>query len=78
MDEEDIERRIKELMSEINSFLVQIGSDKMEFSKLVKDWDRDQIVKTFLPILYLATRGKVSTEQEEFFKEIWISRKDIQ
>jgi len=29
-----------------------------------------------LPILYLATRGKVSTEQEDFFKEIWIfSRK---
>ncbi|MBD3155154.1 MAG: hypothetical protein GF368_00680 [Candidatus Aenigmarchaeota archaeon] len=76
VDEEDIERRIKELMFEIDSFLVQIGSDKVEFSKLVKDWDRDQIVKTFLPILYLATRGRVDTEQKEFFKEIFISRKN--
>ncbi len=76
LTEEDIEKRINVLMFEIDSFLVQLGSDKVEFSKLVKIWDRDQIVGTFLPILYLATRGKVSTEQEDFFKEIYISRKD--
>jgi len=76
LTEEDIEKRINTLMFEIDSFLVQLGSDKVEFSKLVKIWDRDQIVGTFLPILYLATRGKVSTEQEDFFKEIYISRKD--
>ncbi len=74
--EEDIEKRINLLMAEIDTFLLEIGSEKIEFSKLVKDWDRDQIVKTFLPILYLATRGKVNTEQEEFFKEIFISKKN--
>jgi len=74
--EEDIEKRINSLMFKIDSFLLQLGSEKVEFSKLVKTWDRNQIVDVFLPILYLATRGKVSTEQEDFFKEIWIfSRK---
>ncbi|PIV68167.1 MAG: hypothetical protein COS07_04975 [Candidatus Aenigmarchaeota archaeon CG01_land_8_20_14_3_00_37_9] len=78
MSEEDIEKRINALMFEIDSFLLQLGSDKVEFSKLVKTWDRDQIVGTLLPILYLATRGKVGTEQEDFFKEILISkRKEI-
>jgi len=76
MTEEDIEKRINSLMFEIDSFLVQLGSDKVEFSKLVKNWDRDQVVSTFLPILYLASRGKVNTEQEEFFKEIFISKRD--
>ena len=76
VNEEDIEKRINALMFEVDSFLLQLGSEKVEFSKLVKTWDRDQIVRTFLPLLYLATRGKVNTEQENFFKEIWISRKD--
>ncbi len=74
--EEDIENRINSLMFEIDSFLVQLGSEKVEFSKLVKTWNRDQIIGTFLPILYLASRGKVNTEQEDFFKEIFISKRD--
>jgi segregation and condensation protein A len=74
--EEDIEKRINQLMFQIDSFLVEFGSEKVEFSKLVKEWDRDRIVSTFLPILYLATRGKVQTDQEDFFKEIFISRKN--
>jgi len=74
--EEDIENRINSLMFEIDSFLIQLGSEKVEFSKLVKTWDRDQIVGAFLPILYLATRGEVNTEQEDFFKEIFISKRD--
>ena len=73
--EEDIEKRIDSLMFKIESFLLQLGSEKVEFSKLVKTWNRNQIVEAFLPILYLATRGKVNTEQEDFFKEILISKR---
>jgi len=62
------------LMFQINFFLLELGSDKVEFSKLVKEWTRDQIVSTFLPILYLSTRGEVKTEQEEIFKEIWVKK----
>ena len=68
-------KKINSLISEIDLFLSELGSDKVEFSKLVKSWDRDQIVGTFLPLLYLATRGKINTEQEDFFKEIFISKR---
>lgn len=75
ISEEDIEKRINLLLSDIDLLLLEIGSEKVEFSKLVKSWDRENLVRVFLPLLYLATRGKVNTEQEEFFKEIFISRK---
>jgi len=77
-EEEDIEVRINELMSDIDGLLLKLKSDKIEFSKIVEKWDRDEIVRHFMPLLYLSSRGKVTTEQEEFFKEIYISVKKIQ
>jgi chromatin segregation and condensation protein Rec8/ScpA/Scc1 (kleisin family) len=74
-EEEDIEVRIKELMSDIDGLLVKLNSDKVEFSKIVEKWERDEIVRHFMPLLYLSSRGKVGTEQEEFFKEIFIQKK---
>jgi chromatin segregation and condensation protein Rec8/ScpA/Scc1 (kleisin family) len=73
-DEVDIEIRIKELMSDIDSLLLKLKADKVEFSKIVEKWKREEIVKHFMPLLYLSSRGKVNTEQEEFFKEIYISK----
>ncbi len=75
-EEEDIEVRIKELMSDIDGLLFKLKSDKIEFSKIVEKWERNDIVRNFMPLLYLSSRGKVSTEQEEFFKEIFISKKE--
>ncbi len=75
LDEEDIEVRIKRLMDEIDGFVKKLKDNKVEFSKIVDEWERDEIVRHFLPLLYLSSRGKVETEQEEFFKEIWISKK---
>jgi segregation and condensation protein A len=77
-DEEDIEIRIKNLMSDIDLLINKLKTDKVMFSKIVDKWDRDEIVRWFMPLLYLTSRGKVSTEQREFFKEIFISRKEIQ
>jgi segregation and condensation protein A len=73
-EEVDIETRINELMSEIDELLLKLKSEKVEFSKIVKKWERDEIVRQFMPLLYLSSRGKVCTEQEEFFKEIWIQK----
>jgi len=74
-EEEDIEIRINELMSEIDGLLLKLKSDKIEFSKIVEKWNRDEIVRHFMPLLYLSSRGKITTEQEEFFKEIFIQKK---
>jgi segregation and condensation protein A len=74
-EEEDIEVRINSLMSEIDGLLFKLKSGKVEFSKIVEKWERDEIVRHFMPLLYLSSRGKVATEQEDFFKEIFISKK---
>ena len=65
--EEDIELRIKSIFDEI----LRHGTI-MKFSDIVPVWKKKDIVETFMPLLYLIQRGKVTCEQEEFFKEITI------
>jgi segregation and condensation protein A len=64
--EEDIELRIKIIYDSI------VKKNETTFSALVPVWRRHEIVETFLPVLYLSNRGKISCSQEEFFKEIYI------
>ncbi|MBI4174379.1 MAG: segregation/condensation protein A, partial [Candidatus Aenigmarchaeota archaeon] len=64
--EDDIELRIKEIYEEI------VQRKAITFSQLVPVWKKMEIVKTFLPLLHLATRDMVTCEQEEMFKEIFI------
>ncbi|MFH8080460.1 MAG: ScpA family protein [Candidatus Aenigmatarchaeota archaeon] len=77
LNEEDIEKRINNLLKEIEDLTRLLNKNKVEFSKLVDEWKREEIVKHFLPLLYLAQRGDVTTEQEEFFKEIWVGLKNL-
>ncbi len=72
---EDIEMRIRELMSEIDNLLSRLKKKKIGFSKLVKKWERDDIIKNFVPLLHLSFRGDVKTEQQKLFDEIWILKK---
>lgn len=74
-EEVDIELRIKNMMSDIDVLLGKLKADKIMFSKIVDKWERNEIVRCFMPLLYLSSRGKVSAEQKEFFKEILISKK---
>ena len=64
--EDDIEVRIKEIYEEI------VSRKAITFSQLGPAWKKMEIVKTFLPLLHLATRDMVTCEQEEMFKEIFI------
>ncbi|MEM5806995.1 MAG: ScpA family protein [Candidatus Aenigmatarchaeota archaeon] len=75
VSEEDIEKRIENLLKEIEDLTKLLKKEKVEFSRLVDKWEREEIVKHFLPLLYLANRGDVTAEQEEFFKEIYVSKK---
>lgn len=68
-EEEDIELRIKIIYDSI------IKKNETTFSALVPAWRKKEIVETFLPILYLSNRGKITCSQEEFFKEIYIKLK---
>ncbi|HJZ12762.1 MAG TPA: segregation/condensation protein A, partial [Acidobacteriota bacterium] len=64
--EEDIEVRIDEIYREI----VKLHSTTL--SELVHSWRREDIVKTFLPVLHLMMRDLITVDQEEMFKEIFI------
>jgi len=73
--EEDITKRIESLMEEIDGLMEKLKKDKLEFSMIVDKWNKEQIINHFIPLLHLEQNQKIKTEQEEFFKEIWISRR---
>ncbi len=73
-EEEDITVRIEKLMGDIDSLMETLHKDKLEFKEIVKDWKRDKIVASLIPVLHLEQNQKITTEQQEFFKEIWIKK----
>ncbi len=71
---DDINRKIKELHHKINGILGRIRRKELEFSKLVGNWEREDIIGNFVPLVHLENQGKVNTRQEKIFEEIWIRR----
>ncbi len=74
-DEEDIDERIENLYQSINGILDELRAGEITFDKLVPKWERKEIVDKFLPLLHLSQGGKVSCEQKEVFKDIYIKLK---
>jgi len=72
-EDEDLTKRSEVMMKEIEDMLTKMS--KVEFSKIVKSWKRDKIVEKFIPLLHLENDKKISCEQEDYFKEIMISKK---
>lgn len=73
---EDISERIAELYKRINDLLKQLKGEEVMFSKLVPKWERERIVETFLPLVYLDNQGKIQCRQDGMFQEIYIRRQD--
>jgi segregation and condensation protein A len=73
--EEDIEVRIQKILKDIDDLLEKSKREYVAFSELVKDWKKDKVIEKFVPLLHLEQDEKISTEQEDFFKEIYISKK---
>jgi segregation and condensation protein A len=73
--EEDIEKRIAAVFNEIEGMMQRLKSDKIEFRHIVEEWNRDQIVDHFVPLLHLEQNQRIATEQEEHFKPIWIKKR---
>jgi chromatin segregation and condensation protein Rec8/ScpA/Scc1 (kleisin family) len=74
-EEEDIAKRIDEMMKEIDEKITKTKADSVSFSDVVKEWNREEVVDKFVPMLHLEQNQKIKTEQEDFFKEIYISRR---
>lgn len=73
---DNINERIKMLYSRINSLLSGVKRKEVEFSKLVGEWNREEVVSNFIPLVHLEQQKKVRARQEEVFEEIWVSRRD--
>ena len=75
-DEEDTIRRIEKVMGDIEERMKasgKVGPDgKLNFRDIVEQWDREQIVSHLIPVLHLEKSQKISTEQPELFKDIFI------
>jgi len=71
--EEDIESRIVKMRTILNELLEKQKS--IRFSELSSPLDRAGMVMAYLAILFLATKKEIWIEQEEFFGELFISRK---
>ncbi|MCX6814044.1 MAG: segregation/condensation protein A [Candidatus Aenigmarchaeota archaeon] len=74
INEENITERIELLYKKINSLLERLKEEEIEFSKLVKKWSREEILNTFVPLVYLDHEKKVHCRQEDLFKEIYIKK----
>jgi segregation and condensation protein A len=72
--EEDIAKRIEEIMKRIEELMKKLKEDKVKFRQLVKKWDREEIVENFVPLLHLEQDKRIRCDQEDFFKEIFISK----
>ncbi len=72
--EDNIAIRINKLYERINELMKKIRNEELKFSDLVNKWKRDNIVNTFLPLIYLDNENKVRCRQEEVFDEIYIKR----
>lgn len=75
-EKEDITERISKLLDEINAAITEIEGSTT-FSKLVKNWDRREIVRTLLPMLHLTQEGKITHEQPQLFEDIIVRKKKL-
>ena len=76
MEGEDITKRTETILKEVDELMIKLNQDKIEFSKIVGEWKKDKIINKFVPLLHLEHDQKVSCEQEDYFKEIFISKQN--
>jgi segregation and condensation protein A len=75
--DDNITHRISALYYKINELLGRLKKEEVEFSKLVDRWERQEVVDTFLPLVFLDHERKVDATQKEIFEEIYV-RKGIE
>ena len=60
----------------INTMLSKVKKDEVKFSKLVNNWEKQEIVNTFLPLVFLENEKRVECRQEDMFKEIFVKKRE--
>lgn len=73
--EDKIGKSIDGLYNRINQIMKELKGDELKFSKLVSEWKREEIISTFIPIVYLDHAKKIDVQQKEIFDEIYIRKR---
>ena len=68
----NINEKIRELYRKIREFFTKQLSEQLTFSELVGSERREDKIATFIPLLHLDAREKITLEQQEAFGEIYI------
>ena len=68
----DLGEKIAILYTRIVDFLKRFKTEEITFSKLVPTKQREDMIWTFIPMVHLANKGKISIRQEEEFGEIYV------
>ena len=55
--------------------LGKVKKDEVKFTKLVDKWEKQEVVNTFLPMVFLESEKKIETRQEDMFKEIFVKKR---
>lgn len=71
----NIMEKIADLYMRIDQILAKLKEKEIKFSNLVEKWERDEILDTFLPLIFLEDEKKISCRQEEIFGEIFVSKR---
>ena len=72
---EDIEKQVTRVQNELKRrFDVR---DRVRFSELLIDRTPEDIVETYIPLLFMANRRQIRLEQKELFGDIFITCKNL-
>ncbi len=69
----NITQKIKELYEKIRAHFAKEGTGILTFTSLLPSDKKEDKIATFIPLLHLDTREKVTIEQSQAFGEIYIS-----
>jgi len=70
----DLSSKIIELYDRITYFFKNIKKNEILFTELIQSNTRDDVIWTFVPLLYLSNRGKVALYQEDCFRDIYVRK----
>jgi segregation and condensation protein A len=72
---EDIERQVKRVRRELKRRFAE--DEHVRLSELIVDGTAENIIETYIPLLFMATRRQILLEQQEFFGDIFITCKSL-
>mgnify|MGYP006273506127 CR=1 FL=1 len=69
----DIFKKIKEVYNRVRIFVKDKKGDNADFLDILPSNKKEDVIWTFVPLLYLSNSGKIKIDQKESFGPIWVS-----